>query len=120
MLKRLWKILKLVLVVGAVLLVALVGVGAYWVHHQMQPLDITAARARWPKAMTFEDADRAARDLVSKMTLDEKVDQMTGSGMAPMIVSSLFLRGEMAPVYAGRATSAWASRRSRSPTARAA
>ena len=83
MLKRLWRILKIVLIVGIVLLVALVGVGAYWVHHQMQRLDVTAARARWPKAMTFEDADRAARDLVSKMTLDEKVDQMTGYAIAP-------------------------------------
>jgi beta-glucosidase len=100
MLKRLWRILKIVLVVGAVLLAALVGVAAYWVHHQMQPLDVTAARARWPKAMTFEDADRAARDLVPKMTLAEKVDQMTGSGMAPMILG-MFLRGAMAPVYAG-------------------
>ena len=87
-------------VVGIVVLVAFVGVGAYWAHHQMQRLDVTAARARWPKAMTFEDADRAARDLVSKMTLDEKVDQMTGSGMAPMLLGML-LRGEMAPVYAG-------------------
>jgi beta-glucosidase len=100
MLKRLWRILKIVLVVGIVLLVALVGLGASWVHHRMQRPDVTAARARWPKAMTFDDADRAARDLVSKMTLDEKVEQMTGSGMSPMILA-MFLRGEMAPVYAG-------------------
>jgi beta-glucosidase len=100
MLKRLWRILKIVVVVGIVFLVALVGVGAYWVHDQMQRLDVTAARARWPKAMTVEDADRAARDLVSKMTLDEKVDQMTGSGIAPLMLA-MFLRDEMAPVYAG-------------------
>ena len=52
--------------------------------------------------MTFEAADRAALDLVSKMTLDEKVDQMTGSGIGPMIVSLFFRHGEIAPVYSGR------------------
>ena len=52
--------------------------------------------------MTFEAADRAALDLVSRMTLDEKVEQMTGSGIGPMIVSPLFRGGEMAPVYSGR------------------
>jgi hypothetical protein len=92
--------LKIVLV-GAVVLLVLVGVVvALWAHRRMQRLDITAALARWPGAMTFEDADCAALELVSKMTLDEKVHQMTGSGIAPIILS-LFLRGEMAPVYAG-------------------
>ena len=51
--------------------------------------------------MTFEAADGAALDLVSKMTLDEKIEQMTGPGIAPMIVP-LLVRGENAPVYAGR------------------
>ena len=50
--------------------------------------------------MTFESADRAALDLVSRMTLDEKLDQMAGSGIAPMTVS-LLLHGRMAPVYSG-------------------
>jgi beta-glucosidase len=77
-------------------------VGGIWVRRQLQPQDITAARSKWPKAMSDEAADRAAVDLVSKMTLDEKVEQMTGSGIGPLIVSPLFHDGEMAPVYAGR------------------
>jgi beta-glucosidase len=100
MLKRLWKVVKILLVVGVVLIAAIVGAAGYWTHRQMQRLDVTAARARWPKAMTYEAADRAARDLVSKMTLDEKMDQMIGSSMAPMILAML-LHGEMAPVYSG-------------------
>jgi beta-glucosidase len=100
MLKRLWKIVKFALLGLLGLVVLAGGLGAFWVHRQLQRQDVTAARARWPKAMTFEAADRAALDLVSKMTLDEKVDQMTGSGMLPMILPML-VGGEMAPVYAG-------------------
>ena len=50
--------------------------------------------------MTFEAADRAALELVSRMTLHEKMDQMTGSGIAPMTLAML-LRGTTAPVYSG-------------------
>ena len=100
MFKRVWKILKIGAAVAVVLAVLAAGAGALWVHRQMQPVDITAARSRWPRAMTFEQADRAARELVSTMTLDEKVDQMTGSGIAPVALS-LLLRGRFAPAYAG-------------------
>src|ERR1035437_323838 len=100
MLKRLWKILKIGLLGVAAILLLVVAVVGFWVHRQLQPQDVTAARARWPKAMTFETADRAALDLVSKMTLEEKIGQMSGSGMAPAILSALF-RGTAAPVYAG-------------------
>ena len=102
MLKRIWKVAKIVLVCVVVLAVLAAGTAAFWVHRQLQPQDVTAARARWPKAMTFEAADRAALDLVSRMTLDEKLEQMAGSGIGPMIVSPLFRGGEMAPVYSGR------------------
>ena len=84
--------------VACVLVIAVLTVS--WVRRLMHPQDITAARQRWPKNMSFEAADRAALDLVSQMTLDEKMDQMTGSGMAPMPLSML-LRGTMAPVYSG-------------------
>ncbi len=93
-------ILKIVLVAALVLLMLVIGIFAVWAYRRMQRLDITATRDRWPKAMTFEAADHAALELVSKMTLEEKMDQMTGSGIAPMTLS-LFLRGAMAPVYAG-------------------
>jgi beta-glucosidase len=93
-------ILEIVFVALVVPLVLVVGVVTFWARRRMRRLDITAARPRWPKEMTFEAADRAALELVSKMTLDEKLDQMTGSGIAPMMLSML-LRGEMAPVYSG-------------------
>jgi beta-glucosidase len=82
------------------LLVFVAGLGAFWAQRQMRRIDVTSARRRWPSAMTFEGADRAALELVSKMTLDEKIGQMTGSGIAPMTLSML-LRGVMAPAYSG-------------------
>jgi beta-glucosidase len=100
MLKRAWRIIKIAIIV-VLLLVAvgatLTAIGAY---RALQPKDVWSARQQWPKAMTFEAADRAALDLVSRMTLDEKLDQMTGSGPAPMMWS-LLLRGHFAPVYSG-------------------
>jgi beta-glucosidase len=90
------------LIAGVVLAVVLVVtiLAISFARLQMQPKDITAARRRWPKSMSFEAADRAALDLVSQMTLDEKMHQMTGGGMAPMTLSML-IRGTMAPVYSG-------------------
>jgi beta-glucosidase len=93
-------VLTTVLVAIVVLFVLIAGIAGFWVHRQMRRVDITALRSRWPRAMTFEAADRAALELVAKMTLDEKTDQMTGSGIAPMTLSML-LRGVMAPVYSG-------------------
>ena len=101
MLKRAWKIIKISLVIILVLVVTVVALAAFWAHRQMQPRDIWAARQRWPKAMTFEAADRAALDLVSKMTLDEKLDQMTGSGTTPMMLSHAPPRRLRRPVYSG-------------------
>jgi beta-glucosidase len=98
---RLWKAVEITLVgvVAVVLLAA--GLGAIWVYRQLQPQDVVDARGKWPKAMSFEAADRAALDLVSRMTLEEKIAQMTGSGVMPMILSMVF-RQVPAPVFAGR------------------
>jgi beta-glucosidase len=93
-------ILGTVLVAAIAVLVLAAGAGALWVRRRLQPLDAWAVRSRWPKALTFEAADRAAAELVSRMTLDERMEQMVGSGMAPMMLSMLF-RGTMAPVYSG-------------------
>jgi beta-glucosidase len=98
--RRLWKVVKITVAIALVLIVVAVGLGAFWVSRAMRPQDITAARAKWPNAMTYEAADRAALDLVSRMTLDEKIHEMTGSGIAPMVLSMVF-RQEVAPVYAG-------------------
>ncbi|MET0554934.1 MAG: glycoside hydrolase family 3 C-terminal domain-containing protein [Vicinamibacteria bacterium] len=98
--KRLRKVLKSVLLsVVAVFLLA-AGGGGLWLHRQLQPRDLTSERARWPREMTFEQADRAALDLVGRMTLDEKLHEMTGSGLGPLI-AGLLVRDEGVPVYAG-------------------
>jgi beta-glucosidase len=100
--KRLWKAFKITLGIVLALVLVVAGLAAFWVHRLLHPPDVTAARARWPKAMTYEAADRAALDLVAKMTLDEKVAQMTGPGIAALVVPPLFRSGEVAPVHAGR------------------
>jgi beta-glucosidase len=98
--KRVRKVLKVgLLCLGTLVLLAAAG-AAFWIHRQLTPRDLTAARTRWPKAMTFEAADRAAKDLVSRMTLDEKLHEMTGSGLAPMI-TAMIVRDEVVPTYAG-------------------
>jgi beta-glucosidase len=101
MLTRLWKIAKVTLLVVIALLVAGVALAYWWAQRQIAPVDYTVFRARWPAAMSYEDADRAALDLVSKMSLDEKVGQMTGAGIGPML-ASMALRGTSAPVFSGR------------------
>jgi beta-glucosidase len=96
--------LRKALKIGLLSLVAVVlltaAVGGFWLHRQLQPQDLTAARSRWPAAMTFEQADRAAVDLVARMMLPEKLHEMTGSGLGPMI-AGLLVRDEAVPVHAG-------------------
>jgi beta-glucosidase len=99
-LARRWLTVTAVFALATLLALAAGTIVARWAWTHLKRRDVTAARARWPKVMSFEAADRAALDLVSRMTLDEKVEQMTGSGLTPLVLSLLF-RGEMAPVYAG-------------------
>ena len=100
MLKRVVKVLAFT-VAGLLALVLLgAAAGYFWVQKQLRPRDAFAERARWPKAMSEEAADRAALDLVAKMTLDEKVNEMTGAGFWPMVLGPAF-RGEIRPVFAG-------------------
>jgi beta-glucosidase len=89
-----------VLVLCLAVAIVAIGAAAHQINRQIEPLDPTAARSRWPAAMTAEQADAAARDLLASMTLDEKLEQMAGSGIAPMALGMLF-RGEAAPVYSG-------------------
>jgi beta-glucosidase len=98
--KRLWRILKIGLLSVAAVLLLGVAVTGFWVHRHLQPQDVTSARARWPKAMSLAAADRAALDLISRMTLEEKVAQMTGSGLESLYLSRL-VRGTVGLVYAG-------------------
>ena len=101
MLKRVWKLVKIGLAVALVVLALAAAFGYFWVRSQLAPQEVVAG-SRWPRSMSYEAADRAALDLVSKMTLDEEIEQMTGSGLARLILFPIFHDGEVAPVYAGR------------------
>ena len=97
---RLWHFLKVTLLAVVTTLVVVIAVIAVWVWSQMQPKDITAARAQWETNMSPEAVDQAALDLVSKMTLDEKIQQMHGEGFTRMMLS-MVLDQTAAVVYAG-------------------
>jgi beta-glucosidase len=102
--KRLWKVFRL----GALSLVALIvvigGALALWIYLQTRPKDVTTARSRWDKPLSAEGADRAALDLVARMTLEEKVHEMTGDDIVSAILSGLVaarIHGEPRPYYVG-------------------
>ena len=97
---RLWKRLKIAAISVVSILVLAVLLVAGWVYVQMQPKDLTTARVKWERNMSAEAADQAALDLVSKMTLDEKLYEMHGTSFAPLMLSFIFRR-TAAPVYAG-------------------
>jgi beta-glucosidase len=98
--RDIWKFLKISVLVVVVLVALGVALVAGWAYFQLKPRDIIAARDQWKTGMSAEELDQVALDLVARMTLKEKLDQMVGSGMAPMIVSSI-VRHTAAPVYSG-------------------
>ena len=97
---RLWKFLKISLVLIVSVFLILAAVVWFWIQGVMEPKDITAARAQWDANMSLEAADQAALDIVAKMTLDEKITQMHGEGFTRMMLSML-LNQTAAVVYAG-------------------
>ncbi len=54
----------------------------------------------WPKDPTEAEVDSMARDLLSKMTLEEKVDQKVGEGLSRFIANTL-VRGHFGIGYSG-------------------
>jgi beta-glucosidase len=97
---RLWRLLKISLVLIVSVFLILAAVVWFWIQREMKPKDITAARAKWDANMSLEATDAAALDLVSQMTLDEKIAQMHGEGFTRMMLSML-LNQTAAAVYAG-------------------
>src|SRR5512145_580329 len=97
--RRAWRILKTGLWSMVTVVLLAVGLVGTWVYGHLRPQDVTSARKKWPTAMTFEAADRAALDLVARMTIEEKVAQMTGSGIESLYLSRL-VRGTVGLVYA--------------------
>ena len=97
---RLWKFLKISLVLIVSVFLILAAIVWFWVRGQMEPKDITGPRDRWEANMSLEAADAAALELVSRMTLDEKIQQMHGEGFTRMMLS-MVLHQTAAAVYAG-------------------
>jgi beta-glucosidase len=100
MARRLWWFFKVTALSALTLLVVAMVVASVWVYVLIQPQNITAARARWDKPLSFEAADRAALELVSKMTLDQKIHEMTGGDLTAAIVSAI-VHGYGTPSYIG-------------------
>jgi beta-glucosidase len=61
--------------------------------------------ARWPRDAAAQQAERLAQDLVAKMTLDEKIAQMSGDGgIGALIkfVANFFILHRFPIMYSGR------------------
>ncbi len=101
--KKLLKALKItgiILLVVVVLLTGLVVSGLVYRKH-----DLRLDRSAFPDVRTEADIEWLARDLLSKMSLDEKLQQL--SGESPFItyrrfVSTYFLRDQFAHIFSGR------------------
>ncbi len=100
MANRLWKIFKVAAISVVAVAVLVVGIGGTWVYVKTRPKDIDAARARWPKNLSLEAADQAAQDLVSRMTLEQKIHEMTGENILMSVLSAV-VHGQGTPGYIG-------------------
>lgn len=88
-------------ILGGLLALAVFFVGGWLAYYGLQPRrDISPAAYAWPKGIGTEEVDRLAREVLGRMTLDEKIDQMAGEGMNRAIVSMIF-RKHFDVVYAG-------------------
>ena len=89
-------------VVGAILGLTVVAVvtGVIWLKSQLKEVDISPAAYEWEKGVPDDEVDALARDVLAEMTLEEKIEQMSGPGMTRMILSDIF-EGVTLPVYAG-------------------
>jgi beta-glucosidase len=84
----------------ALLIVLAIAVGACWVYYQLEPIDISPAAYDWEKGLSDEEVAELASQVLSQMSLEEKVEQMSGPGITRMILASIF-SGHSLPVYAG-------------------
>jgi beta-glucosidase len=98
--KRPWKIALSVLgvIVGCILIA--IGAGSIWVHLQLKGIDVSPSAYEWDKGLSDAEVDALATEVLAKMSLEEKVEQMSGPGMSRMILSGI-LKGKTLPMYAG-------------------
>lgn len=96
------KILKYVaLAVLSVLVVIVLVVGSWLAYWAFRPkIDISPAAYPYPKGIPDSEVDRLASELLAQMSLEEKLEQMSGEGFSPLIASSL-LFDHMAVTYSG-------------------
>lgn len=75
---------------AAIILLILVLVGSLLVYTKLAPTPDPQSYAQyWSETLTFDEADSIAVDLVSQMTLEEKLDQMTGDFTPLKIATAL-------------------------------
>lgn len=87
--------------IGGLLLVLLLLVGGTvgWALWAPTP-PVTAEAYPWSQGMSAGEIDEVARTLLSQMTLEEKIAQMSGEGMGRALISVL-VRGHLSVVYSG-------------------
>ncbi|GAB4245572.1 MAG: glycoside hydrolase family 3 N-terminal domain-containing protein [Acidobacteriota bacterium] len=97
--RRFFKILLFSLVgLLAVILLGTLGLVAWAWWAPTPPLDQTAYP--WQQGLSEAEIDTIAAELVGQMTLEEKVDQLTGDGMVRSIITML-TKGHLGIVYSG-------------------
>jgi len=98
--RKVWRFLKIAAGVALALAVlAAIGIGA-WLHAVLRAPVVAPAAYEWPRGIDDAEVERLAADLVSRMTLEEKLHEMSGNGIWPMVAGQI-VRGAAAPVLAG-------------------
>ena len=86
---------------GSLLLLLVLLVGGFLVYQLNKPdVPVTHSAYPWSKPLSMEEAEVIADQLLKEMSLQEKVDQMTGDGVNRFL-ASIIMRERPAVVYAG-------------------
>lgn len=97
---RLWKVLKIGALVVVSLLVLVVATVGGWVYYTLQPFEINPSAYDWEKGIDETEVERLAAELLAKMTLEEKIEQMSGDGVARFLLG-MVLKGHVLVSYSG-------------------
>jgi len=92
--------------IGAILLLLVVLIGGFTLYVKLAPpIDLKSYAQYWPADLSFQPADSIAVELVSQMSIDEKLAQMTGD-VTPLegakLLVSFFVFKKIPIVYSGR------------------
>ena len=90
-------------VIGATLLLSWIALHLY-IHHYRRH-DVSPAAYPWPKDVDDEELDGIVDGLMARMSLQEKVEQLSGDGGFPLLIrlgAMVLLYGRFPNMYAGR------------------